>query len=239
MIGFPLSHSFSKKYFDEKFKRESIEGSTFELFAIEEIEWLPQLLQQHKNLKGLAVTIPYKKKVLPYLHWQNPIVQAIQACNCIKVSDSKLYGFNTDVIGFKQSLLQHLQPHHKKALVLGTGGASAAIIFVLQELGIEFKTVSRKPSADCLNYESLDKHLISEHTLIINTTPLGTYPSIDDYPLLPYNYITKEHLFFDLVYNPQVTKFMSMGLQQNATVCNGYDMLIYQAEENWKIWNEV
>lgn len=236
LIGHPLTHSFSKQYFNNKFKKDGLVDVSFELFDIETIEELKTLIS-NKSLKAFAVTIPYKKKVIPFLSEASTVVEQINACNCVNIIDGKLIGFNTDVIGFETSLLKDLKPHHTKALVLGNGGASAAVKFVLNKHKIEFKTISRTIKNNYLKYEDLNEEILQTHTLIINTTPLGTYPDINSFPNIPYQYLTHKHYLFDLVYNPTITSFMQKGLQQQAFVKNGYEMLVIQAEENWKIWN--
>ncbi len=239
LIGFPLSYSFSKIYFEEKFKEEGITDCSFENFPLAAIEEVEAMLTKHKGLYGFAVTIPYKKKILHYLFDATNEVKQMVACNCVKIIDGKLYGFNTDVIGFEQSLQKNLQPHHNKALILGTGGAAHAVEFVLQKLGIGLVMVSRDKvgKKNTIGYDQLTNALVAEHTLIINTTPLGTHPNVEEYPSIPYEAITPKHYLFDLVYNPAQTKFLEKGQQQGATIKNGYDMLVIQADENWKIWN--
>ncbi len=238
LIGHPLTHSFSKQYFDNKFKKDELVDVFFEQFDLENIEEVKALIA-NKSLKGFAVTIPYKQQIIPFLFEASNVVEQINACNCVNIIDGKLIGFNTDIFGFEKSLLNDLKPHHTKALVLGNGGASAAVKFVLNKLKIEFKIVSRNSSDACLKYEDLNERILQTYTLIINTTPLGTYPDIESFPNIPYQYLTSKHYLFDLVYNPTITAFMQKGLQQNAFVKNGYDMLVIQAEENWKIWNEI
>ena len=209
---------------------------SFQLFDIENIAAIKNILAD-KNVKGLAVTIPYKQEVISFLREANNIVKQINACNCIKIKDDKLFGFNTDVIGFEKSLIKDLKHNHKKALVLGNGGASAAIKYVLNKLQIDYKIVTRTKQENTLTYQELDKSIIQSHQLIINTTPVGTYPNIDESVDIPYQHLTSQHYLFDLVYNPAVTTFMQKGLQQNAFIKNGYEMLAIQAEENWNIWN--
>jgi len=237
LIGHPLTHSFSKQYFDNKFKKDGLVDIFFELFDLENIAEVKALIA-NKSLKGFAVTIPYKQQIIPFLSEASNVIKQINACNCVSIIDGKLIGFNTDIIGFETSLLNDLKPHHTKALVLGNGGASAAIKFVLNKHKIEFKIVSRTTKNDCLKYEDLNEEILQTHTLIINTTPLGTYPDIESFPNIPYQYLTSKHYLFDLVYNPTITAFMQKGMQQNAFVKNGYEMLAIQAEENWKIWNK-
>lgn len=237
LIGYPLSHSFSKKYFTAKFEREGLNDCRYELYPLSSIEELPALLKDNPELCGLNVTIPYKEQVLSYLQEENELVKAIRACNCIAIRDGRLKGYNTDVLGFERSLLQMWQPHHKKALILGTGGVSKAVQFVLQKLGLSFRYVSRKPGVHNFSYEQLTPPVLKEYTLIVNTTPLGMYPNITEAPPIPYEGLTPEHYLFDMVYNPEKTLFMKMGEERGAVIKNGYDMLEIQADESWKIWN--
>ncbi len=238
LIGFPLSHSFSRKFFTDKFREEHIAGCAYENFPLENIDDLPAVLEQHPHLAGLNVTIPYKEKVIPYLHHQSDVVKKTGACNCIKIVKGQLHGYNTDVTGFEESLRPLLQAHHRKALVLGTGGAAKAIHFVLEKLGIIFLEVSRNPfSGRQISYEQLTPAVLNDHTLIINTTPVGMYPNEQDCPPLPYSDLTSRHYLFDLVYNPAKTLFLQKGEQQGAVIKNGADMLVIQAEESWRIWN--
>jgi shikimate dehydrogenase len=239
VIGFPLSHSFSPGYFTKKFTEEGLHNCIYEAFPLQSIEMLEALLLQHKDLEGLNVTIPYKKEVMGFLDEASEEVNQMNACNCIKIKEGRLIGYNTDVTGFGLSLLPLLKPHHNKALVLGTGGAAAAIQFVLNKLNIDFLFVSRhkKNENNCITYEEVTLELLNEFTLIINTTPLGMYPQVDTYPAIPYEFLTSRHYLFDLVYNPANTWFLKRGKEQGATVKNGSDMLIIQADESWRIWN--
>jgi shikimate dehydrogenase len=239
LIGYPLSHSFSQKYFTEKFEKENIKDVIFHAFSIPLIEELPAILKAHPLLQGFAVTIPYKRPVINYLDEVSEPVQQMNACNCVKMREGKLIGYNTDIIGFEKSFLKQFRPHHKKALILGTGGASSAVAYMLQKLNIDFKYVSRTKddAKNILGYEDIAPELIKEYTVIINATPLGTYPKVDECPQLPYDALTPQHYLFDLVYNPTKTKFLLLGEQHGAAICNGYEMLVLQAEENWKIWN--
>lgn len=237
LIGYPLSHSFSKKYFTAKFEREELNDCRYELFPLSSIEELPELLKNNPDLCGLNVTIPYKEQVLSYLHQENELVKAIRACNCIDIRNGKLKGYNTDVLGFEQSLLQLMQPHHKKALILGTGGVSKAVKFILEKLGLAYRYVSRKPGVHSFSYEQLTPAVLAEYTLIVNTTPLGMYPNITQAPPLPYHALSPQHYLFDMVYNPEKTLFMKMGEERGAVTKNGYDMLEIQADESWKIWS--
>lgn len=239
IIGFPLSHSFSQRYFSEKFEKEEIKDAVFQNFPIENIEALKDVLQNNASLKGLAVTIPYKKAVLPYLFHATETVKQMGACNCIKISDGKLFGYNTDVIGFEESFVKHLEDFHTKALILGTGGAAAAVEFVLKKLQIGYRFVSRNASVEknIFSYKDLNNDVMKEYNIIINCTPLGTYPKVDECPAIPYYLLTPNHYLFDLVYNPAKTKFLQQGEEKGATIENGYEMLVIQAEENWNIWN--
>ncbi|MBC7650223.1 MAG: shikimate dehydrogenase [Deinococcales bacterium] len=241
LIGFPLTHSFSEKYFTEKFIREGITDASFKAFSIEQIDDLKTILANNPDLEGFAITIPHKKAILDFLNDSTTTVKVMGACNCVRIKNSKLFGHNTDVLGFERSFAPLLQPHHTKALVLGTGGASAAVIYVLNKLDITYRIVSRDQNTELnyLVYEDLDALVMKDYNIIINTTPLGTFPKIDETPNLPYQLVTPQHYLFDLVYNPAETKFLSYGKAQGATVKNGYDMLVLQAEENWRIWNDL
>jgi len=234
VIGYPLAHSFSKKYFTQKFLEEGITGCSYEMFPLKTIDELKGLLQ-NPELCGLNITIPYKQLVLPYLTDKSKL--PLNACNCIKIDNGKITGYNTDVLGFEKSLLLQLKPHHRSALILGNGGAAEAVKFVLNKLNIAFKIVSRKSNIeDALSYDALDEKIVKENLLIINTTPLGTFPNENDCVNIPYQYLTPEHYLFDLVYNPAKSLFLQKGEAQGAAIKNGYDMLVIQAEESWKIW---
>ena len=245
LIGYPLSHSFSQKFFTEKFLQENIVNAKYDNFPIASIESFAGLWKENPNLEGLNVTIPYKKEVIPFLDHSSAVVQEIHACNCIRKFNNELYGYNTDVIGFEKSLLPFLQPHHTQALILGTGGASAAVQWVLQKLNIQFQLVSRNTNTieantemkASLSYDQLAASVIESHTLIINTSPLGMYPNTNEAPPIAYEGITAQHHLYDLVYNPTETLFMQKGLEKGATVQNGLAMLHIQAEESWAIWN--
>jgi shikimate dehydrogenase len=237
LIGFPLGHSFSKKYFGDKFEREGIAGNAYELFPLEQIDQLEDLLASNPDLVGLNVTIPYKEQVIPYLDSMSPVVEEIGACNCIHIQEGRLMGHNTDVIGFSRSLLPQLKPHHKKALILGTGGSSKAVAYTMKELGIPFLQVSRTPADGMISYEEIDQRMLESHTLLINTTPVGMFPDIAKAPAIPYEFIGADHYLFDLVYNPERTRFLQEGALRGAAVENGSDMLVIQAEASWEIWN--
>lgn len=235
LIGYPLSHSFSKKYFEDKFERELL-NSRFELYPIQHLQQLPALLRAEPLLQGLAVTIPHKQDILKHLDAISSEANEIGAVNCIRITNGKLKGFNTDVLGFEKSLFPLLQPHHDKALVLGSGGSSKAVQFVLKKLQINFTVVSSSKKSD-ISYAEIDQKIIEENLLIINCTPLGMFPEINDKLPLPYKFVTPQHLLFDLIYNPQKTAFLQQGENAGAVVKNGLEMLYLQAEENWRIWN--
>lgn len=242
LIGFPLTHSFSKKYYDAKFEQRHIADVTYELYPIKEIEAFPRLVAEDPLLMGINVTIPYKIAVMDYLHHLSPEAEAIAAVNCIRIErkenqDPILKGYNTDVHGFEQSLKPLLKPWHTKALVLGNGGAAKAVIYALKQLGISVSIVSRAPQQGQYAYDQLDAETMMAHLLVINTTPLGTYPAVENYPDLPYQYIGDKHLLYDLVYNPAETAFLRKGKENGATIKNGLEMLELQAERNWEIWN--
>lgn len=238
LIGYPLGHSFSKKYFTGKFEEAGIVDCRYELFPLESIGELPDLVAKQLGLQGLNVTIPYKEEVLSFLDETDDVVKGAGACNCILLRDGKLYGYNTDVVGFRDSFVPHLLPHHRRALILGTGGAAKAVAYVLRQLGISFRYVSRRPTGpEGLGYDELDVAVLAEHTVVINCTPLGTHPAVEAAPPIPYGLLTSAHYLFDLVYNPPKTVFLLRGEQQGATIENGHDMLRIQAEESWKIWN--
>ncbi len=237
LIGFPLGHSFSKQYFTEKFNAEKLDCK-FENFPIEDITLLPGLLKENPDLTGLCVTIPYKEKVIPYLDTLSEEVKHIQACNSIYIKNGKLTGYNTDTAGFEKSLNSKLKQHHSQALILGTGGAAKAVEYVLHKKGISCRKVSRTASPDTFTYEELTPGIIQRYPLIINTSPVGTYPHHNNYPRIPYEAIGPQHLLFDLVYNPPKTIFLQKGEEKGAEILNGYDMLIEQAEVSWRIWNE-
>jgi len=238
LIGYPLTHSFSKKYFTEKFEKENLRDCRYENFEIETIDLLPQITLYKEELEGLNVTIPYKERVIKYLDDSNELVKETGACNCIRIENGKQIGYNTDVIAFERSLHPKLLPIHKAALILGTGGAAKAVQFVLKKMAIQYQLVSRNPSVDELSYNQVNASIIETHPLIINTTPVGLYPNVSDAPPLPYDAITPDHFLFDLIYNPDRTLFLQEGEKRGAAIQNGFDMLVYQAEESWTIWNQ-
>jgi len=241
LIGYPLKHSFSMSYFNDKFAAEQIDAE-YVNFEIQSIREFQTILKDHPNLKGLNVTIPYKEQVIPYLNQLSENAKMIGAVNVIKIERNKgkikkLTGFNSDIIGFKKSLEPLLQPHHKKALVLGTGGAAKAIYYGLQQLGITPTYVAReKQSNTTLTYDELNAHDMATHTVIVNCTPVGLWPHVDERPKIPYECLTSEHLLYDLLYNPNETLFMKSGAEQGATVKNGLEMLLLQAFASWEFW---
>lgn len=237
LIGYPLSHSFSQGFFTEKFQKENIEDAQYVNYPIPTMEAFSSLWETDKQLMGLNVTIPYKKEIIPFLQHPSTVVKAILACNCIRKFNGELYGYNTDVIGFEKSLLPFLKLHHNKALILGTGGAAAAVEWVLNKLNIQYHLVSRTASEHSLLYDQLTQEIVASHTLLINTSPIGMYPNVQEAPALPYEAITAKHHLFDLIYNPGETLFLTNGKAQGATIQNGLAMLHIQAEESWKIWN--
>ena len=242
IIGYPLSHSFSKKYFDDKFLRESISDAEFHVFEMETVFGIRGFIAERPNLKGLSVTIPFKEIILNYLDETDEDAKKIGAVNCIKISQKNnkpfLSGYNTDTFGFRNSLKPLLKTHHKKALILGTGGAAKAVAFTLDKLGIDYLFITRKPTG-CkhIRYSILHEGILNEHTLIINTTPLGMYPDIDSCPDIPYQFISEKHLLFDLTYNPSESLFLKKGKEKGASIKNGLEMLHLQADRAYGIWN--
>ena len=235
LIGYPLSHSFSPAYFRKKFAASGIDAH-YEAFPLEGINMLPDLLRSHPNLEGLNVTTPYKGSVIAYLHETDAIAHEIGAVNCISIKSGHITGYNTDAAGFEQSLNPLLQPQHTQALVLGNGGASRAVVYVLRQLGITFQQVSRDKDAGGLTYDEITHDIIETHTIIINTTTLGMYPEINAAPPIPYEHIGPQHLLYDLIYNPEETEFLAQGRSRGAVTKNGFEMLQLQAEASWDIW---
>ncbi|RYY90293.1 MAG: shikimate dehydrogenase [Chitinophagaceae bacterium] len=238
LVGRTLGYSFSKGYFTDKFQKEGRTDCVYENYELDTVRAFPFLLERHPDILGLNVTIPYKKEILQYLDRRDGAVDAIGACNTIRVRQGRLEGFNTDVVGFRDSLQPLLRPEHRQALVLGTGGAAAAIHYVLDQLGIHSTPVSRQRTTENLAYGDLDAATMNSHRVIINTTPLGTWPDVAACPPIPYELLQDGHLLYDLVYNPEVTTFLRKGQERGATIKNGYEMLVLQAEASWKIWNE-
>ena len=239
LIGKHIAYSFSKVYFETKFKENKINDASYENFDINQITDFPTLLNKYDNLKGFNVTIPYKEDILPYLDRLNKKAKKIGAVNTIKITKKgKLKGYNTDYYGFKEALKPHLKPHHSSALILGTGGASKAIAYALKKMNIEYQYVSRNTSKNVtLSYHTITPKDITKHSIIINCTPLGTAPNVNACPDIPYQAITEKHLLFDLIYNPKKTQFLKLGEAQNASIVNGLTMLQLQADKAWQIWN--
>ncbi len=242
LIGNPLSHSFSQKYFRNKFLSEKIINCDYLNFEIKNINQITNLLAKYKNLYGLNITIPFKIEILNYLDEIDIEAKEVGAVNTVKIirkgTKIKLKGYNTDVYGFTKSLKKHLKPIHKKALILGSGGASKAVDYALKKINISTTIVSRqnKTKQKTLNYNEITSEIIDKHKIIINTTPLGMYPNIDKLPKIPYKYLSKTHILFDLIYNPSITKFIKKAQKYNSIYLNGEKMLKYQAEKSWKIF---
>ena len=237
IIGFPLGHSFSKGFFTEKFARESIDAQYLN-FEIPDATMLKDVLCENPELRGLNVTLPHKQAVIPLLDELSDEAREIGAVNVIRVRDGRLKGFNSDIIGFSESIKPLLQPHHSKALILGTGGASRAIRVGLSRLGIEWTYVTRSPREGMFAYSDLTPEVMKEYTVIVNCSPVGMFPKVDQAPAIPYELLTPKHLLFDLVYNPEDTLFMKRGREQGAIVKNGLEMLHLQAVASWRFWNE-
>ena len=233
LIGRNISYSFSKEFFKHKFESQGITGATYSVFDIDNLREIHQILQ-NKNLKGFNVTIPYKQEIISFLDELNPEAEKIGAVNCVKISNKKLIGYNTDAFGFRKSLQPLLKEDSIKALILGDGGAAKAVKYILEELNISYKTVRRNKG---FTYSQLTEKDIQDHSLIINCTPLGTFPEVEEMPLIPYEFLTKNHVLFDLIYNPSKTRFLEMGELKGATIKNGNEMLVFQAEKSWEIWN--
>jgi shikimate dehydrogenase len=239
LIGKKLGHSFSKRYFSEKFEEDAINDAVYNLYELTSIDEFPALLENNSQLVGLNVTVPYKESVIPFLNSLDDTAARVGAVNTISIKSGKLKGFNTDYIGFRNSLLQFYPVHESgKALVLGTGGASKAVCTVLSDLGVPYQLISRQAGAGILSYDAITAELIKEYSLIINTTPLGMHPDTASFPQLPYHALTPAHYLYDLVYNPEVTVFLTKGEQAGAKTKNGLEMLHGQAEAAWLIWNE-
>ncbi len=237
LIGRNISYSFSVGYFTEKFQKEEISDCTYENFDLQDISEFPKLIQSKPNLIGLNVTIPYKEQVIPYLDELHETAAEIGAVNTIKItSEGNIIGYNTDYYGFQKSIEPYLKPTHKQALILGTGGASKAVAYALKKLQINAVFVSRNNLQNGLTYSDLTKDIVDSHLLIINCTPLGTFPNVENKPDFPYQFLTPKHLLYDLIYNPGETAFLKMGKAKGASICNGLEMLVHQAEKAWEIW---
>lgn len=239
LIGKNISYSFSKKYFTEKFSKDLYEDCVYENFDIQSIDEFPSILINNPNLKGLNVTIPYKEAIIPYLDTISDKAFKIGAVNVIRFTKKgNLKGYNSDWYGFKKSLEPLLQPHHNKALILGTGGAAKAVAFALEQLGINYSFVSRIANQNTIDYSLINATTFDNHQIIINCTPVGTSPNTSEFPLIPYNFFSPKHIAFDLVYNPEETQFLKKAKKQGAVTKNGKEMLVFQAKKAWKIWNK-
>ena len=239
LLGKDISYSFSKKYFTEKFSHELFEDCSYENFDIPTIEEFPTILKNNTDLKGLNVTIPYKEAILPYLDTLSEKAFKIGAVNVIRFTKKgNLKGYNSDWYGFKKALEPLLQPHHKKALILGTGGAAKAVAFALEQMGILYTYVSREASENAIDYNRINTTTFDNYHIIINCTPVGTSPNTKEFPPIPYQFFTEKHIAFDLIYNPEETQFLKKAKKKGAVVKNGYEMLVFQAEKAWKIWNK-
>jgi len=242
LVGYSLSHSFSADFFKQKFIKGNINGAEYRLFQLNSISELHDLIKQKPDLQGFNITIPYKVAILPELNYISKVATEVGAVNCVKIertdSDIKLFGFNTDVHGFRESLLPYLKPYHYNALILGTGGAAKAVSYSLLELGISYTMVSRnKEDKTCLHYSQLTEEIITDNLIIINTSPVGMYPETETAPDIPYHFLGSAHLLFDLIYNPAATLFLKKGRESGAATKNGLQMLELQAEKSWEIWN--
>lgn len=237
LVGRDISYSFSKRYFAEKFRQLGLDHHSYVNFDLSEIEKFEKLLPDNPEIKGLNVTIPYKQAIIPYLTRLDATAERIGAVNTIKVEKGGLSGYNTDCYGFQKSIASFLKEHHTRALILGTGGASKAIAFVFEELHIPYKFVSRNAKKGQLSYSELDQAILEKYTILVNCTPLGTHPNVDQKPDIPYVFLNEKHLLFDLIYNPKKTAFLLEGETRGATISNGQRMLELQAEKAWVIWN--
>ncbi|WP_209399535.1 shikimate dehydrogenase [Pseudozobellia sp. WGM2] len=239
LVGKNIAYSFSKGYFKEKFKKLGLANYSYENFDLQDINEFSDVLRKTSSLKGLNVTIPYKQEVIPFMNSLDSQAEQIGAVNTIQFTKNGPKGFNTDAYGFENTIKPFLQDYHKKALILGTGGASKAVAFVLSELQIDSVFVSRNPSDEQMSYTDLNDKVFEEYTVLINCTPLGTHPNVEKKPNIPYQAITEKHLLFDLIYNPSKTAFLQEGESRGARICNGHRMLELQADRAWEIWQEV
>lgn len=241
LIGYPLGHSFSRGYFTDFFAQQGIDAE-YKNFELPRIELLTNVLKSEPTLRGFNVTIPYKQQVFSYLNELDDAARAIGAVNVVKVihHDGEVYlkGYNTDHIGFADSIRPFIQPHHTHALILGTGGASKAVCYALRQMGLDTRFVSRTAREGVITYDELTPELMAQHTVIVNTTPLGMHPNVDECPPLNYSQISKRYLLYDVIYNPEETLFLRRGAEQGATICNGMEMLIGQAKAAWHIWTD-
>lgn len=238
LIGKNLSHSFSKKYFTNKFNSEKNDQYCYNNFEIDDIGLLPKIIKDNKKIRGINITIPYKESIIPYLNKLSKTAAIIGAVNTIKINKKgHLKGYNTDYYGFKKSISKIIK-HHRKALILGNGGASKAVAYALENLNIDYTFVSRTKTTKNLTYDELSEELFLEYDIIINCTPTGTFPNINECPDIPYHFFSTKHIAYDLVYNPEETLFLQKAKKQGALTKNGYEMLVFQAEKAWEIWNK-
>lgn len=244
LIGYPLTHSISEQYFAEKFKNKNILNVKYKLFAIHDIKLVKNIINDNPNLCGLNVTFPYKESILKYVDEIERDAQLIGAGNLIKIirkdKKIKLTAYNTDAYGFKKAISPFIKPHHKKALIIGKGGAAKAAKYVLTQLGIGTSFVSRNPQiSNQISYSQIDRFIVNEHKILINASPIGMFPNTNEIPDIPYNLLTKEHLVFDMIYNPPETRFLKIAKEQGATTINGLSMFHNQADRSWEIWNKL
>jgi len=238
LIGKNISYSFSKEYFLNKFNKENITQSHYDIFDLPYINNFEHLLRSYPNIRGVNITIPYKKDIIQYVNYLSDEALSISAVNTIKIKENSLIAYNTDAFGFKKSFVKHLHSTHKKALVLGNGGAAQAVIYVLKQLNLPYLIVSRNKKGD-LSYKEINEKLLTQYNIIVHCTPIGTYPSSDRCPLIPYQFLTKNHYLYDLVYNPVESKFLKKGIESGAIVKNGLEMLYIQGELAWDLWNQL
>ena len=242
LIGKTLSHSFSKDYFEKKFQELGLSDYAYLNFELEKIEDVKKVISEHPNLKGFNVTIPYKESIIPFLDELSAEAKSIGAVNCVSIKchterSRSIIGHNTDVYGFASSIKPFLEPHHNKALILGTGGSSKAVAYALKNIGVEVYFVSSsKQHTNMISYEQLNEHVMNAFKLIVNTTPVGMFPNVNECPNIPYQFLSKQHLCYDLIYNPERTLFLQKATEQDATTMSGLSMLQLQAEKSWEIW---
>ena len=241
LLGKNIFYSFSKGYFNEKFEKLGLDNINYQNFDIQNCEQFSSIISSEKNLKGLNVTIPYKEEIIPFLDELDETAKEIGAVNTIKISQNgNLKGYNSDFVGFEKSIKPLLKTHHTVALILGTGGASKAVAYFFKKNNIQFQFISRNPKSENeISYESLSHEIIQKSTIIVNCTPIGTSLNIEKCPEIPYEFLNSSHLLYDLIYNPDETLFLSKGKKMGATIKNGLEMLIFQAEESWRIWNDL
>jgi len=243
LIGYPLGHSFSQKYFGEKFRKENIEDCVYDNYPLQDLSIFPELISTEPDICGLNVTIPYKSEIIPFLDWISPEADEIGAVNVVKIKKIQgrvlLNGYNSDITGIQDSISSFGTINIKNAVVFGTGGSSRAVCYVLKKMGYVVTLVSRNKKADSITYSEITSELINNTGLIVNTTPLGMYPDIESKPDFNYKLLNSNHYLFDLVYNPELTSFLKMGLLQECNVLSGLKMLHSQAEKAWDIWNDI